>query len=134
MLEAWGVTMKITNKLIRFLFCIGGILLLAMDAEAAGPSAVAKSSTDLWPHSITSRTDFNTASRAEILIFLSVYKEKFSAAVNAEDLGVKSINTASLDLQSYKSTANYLSQTVFRRCHCPSSLRGELFATKQSSL
>lgn len=88
------------NGFIRFLlrFCIGGLLLiLTMIAQAAGPSAVAKSNIDLWPNLITSKEEFDTASRAEILIFLSVYKEKFSAEVKANDLNVKSINSVSFD-------------------------------------
>jgi peptidoglycan/xylan/chitin deacetylase (PgdA/CDA1 family) len=88
------------NNLVQLVwrFIIGGLLLtFAVVVDAAGPLEVAKSNANLWPNLISSRESFDTASRAEILIFLSVYKEKFSADVTPAELKVKSINSVSFD-------------------------------------
>jgi peptidoglycan/xylan/chitin deacetylase (PgdA/CDA1 family) len=79
-------------------FFIGWLLLtLAVVAKAEDSFEVAKSKANLWPKPISSREAFDIASRAEILIFLSVYKEKFSAEVKPADIKVKSINSVSFD-------------------------------------
>ncbi len=88
------------NRHIRHLFKLffGWILLaLSMNTQAAGPSTVAKLNSDLWPNSITSKQEFDTASRAEILIFLSVYKELFSTDIKPSVLKIKSINAVSFE-------------------------------------
>ena len=71
--------------------------MLTWSAHAAGPAAVAKANTNLWPDQISSKESYDTASRAEILLFLSVYQNMFAAPVNPADLGVKSINQSSFD-------------------------------------
>lgn len=82
---------------IRLILC--GVLGVSLTAivHAAGPSTVAKSNTTLWPDPITSKQAFDKASRAEILIFLSVYKENFNAEMKAADLNIKSFNAVSFE-------------------------------------
>lgn len=66
--------------------------LLATFVYADGPAAVAKSITLSWPLPIDSRVAFDTASRAEILLYLSVYKEQMANGIEPAALGVKTIN------------------------------------------
>jgi peptidoglycan/xylan/chitin deacetylase (PgdA/CDA1 family) len=83
------------------------ILLLAMSAYtptltwAAGPEKLATSPRSNWPFLIKQRTEFDTASRAEILVFveglnrISKYntESEWSSWLNVKRPNLKSINT-----------------------------------------
>lgn len=75
-----------------------GLGLLAGNALAAGPAVFATLDRTLWPEPLHSQAAFDTASRAEILIFAQALQasEGFDEAGWKARLGLKSANLQSL--------------------------------------
>lgn len=74
-----------------------GLWLGTHCAVAMGPEEVAKADFSLWPHPVTNRGDFNTASRAEILLSALALDRYLNAGIQPADIGVKQIQTNSLE-------------------------------------
>lgn len=83
-------------------------LSTAISAQGVGPAVIAKSSTSLWPNTISSKTEYDQASRAEILIFLSIYKEFFSGNMDPASLGTHSIDWNSMNQWRNRFRINWL--------------------------
>lgn len=82
-------------------FAIFGVVLLTLAPQsslvhAGGPPSVALADQSRWPEAIRSRKDFDRASRAEILVFLSVYRDLALGAPSVEKLGVKKVDKDSV--------------------------------------
>lgn len=73
--------------------------LLAGTAEAAGPATFATIDRSGWPKSLASAADFDTASRAEILMFSKVLlaSESLDAQALKQRLGVKQVDMKSVE-------------------------------------
>ena len=78
------------------LLLIGVAILATKISFAAGPKEVARADQSLWPHEIKSTEAFNTASRAELLLFLSSYKGITSSDPTQDSLGIKKVNLDSI--------------------------------------
>ncbi len=74
------------------------LLLLSLQAYAAGPESVAKSDRSLWPDPIDSVAGYDRASRAEILVFATALAEvsDMNDAALMDTLHVKNIDRASI--------------------------------------
>lgn len=72
--------------------------LLAGVAQAAGPTSIATLERDLWPQQLASEGAFDTASRAEILMFAQILQasEGLDEAAWMQRLGLKSVNLHSI--------------------------------------
>lgn len=75
--------------------CAVFLFAVSVFAQAAGPQDVAKADFSLWPRPIASRADFDTASRAELLVAALAF-EKALLKLAPADLGVKQIQADSL--------------------------------------
>jgi peptidoglycan/xylan/chitin deacetylase (PgdA/CDA1 family) len=111
---------------IRFLFLAVG--LLASAVQAAGPQSMATVDRATWPAKLDSSAAFDTASRAEILMFAKALlaSETSDEAALKQQLGVKQVNLDSLQtvrqrfwarlLQNYQlAVVNCTNRTAF----CP---------------
>lgn len=76
---------------------LGGALMLTGSAFAAGPAQIAKADGALWPHAIENRADFDTASRAELLVSATVLDDLIRNTPDPIDLGIKRVNADSVD-------------------------------------
>jgi len=65
-------------------------------AYAAGPAEVAKADFSLWPLPITGVADFDTASRAELIVSAIALDDYSRMAIQPGDLGIKSLHADSL--------------------------------------
>lgn len=65
-------------------------------AHASGPSNVAKADFTLWPHVIENSSEFNKASRAELIISALTLDDYFTKALQPADLDIKTIHEDSL--------------------------------------
>jgi peptidoglycan/xylan/chitin deacetylase (PgdA/CDA1 family) len=79
---------------------VGAIMGLCLSVQpavdAAGPVEVAKADFSLWPHAIESRTAFDAASRAELLVSALSLESFLESTPAPADLGVKQIRADSL--------------------------------------
>ncbi|RFA31389.1 hypothetical protein CAI21_01870 [Alkalilimnicola ehrlichii] len=74
-----------------------GLLLFVGPANAAGPTSLAQGKAGLWPHAIESRTAFDAASRAELLVSATVLDTLIQHNPNADALGIRRLHEASVE-------------------------------------
>ncbi len=80
---------------------------VSLQAQAAGPEAIARSNRSLWPENIDSVSAYNRASRAEILVFASALgdiielnDDELKTTLKIKSLDRNAINTLKARLQS----------------------------------
>lgn len=81
---------------MRRLIAAAAALMLAGTVFAAGPAQVAKAEAGLWPHSIDSRTAFDTASRAELLVSADILDRLLRTPPAAAELGIMRVEDDSV--------------------------------------
>jgi peptidoglycan/xylan/chitin deacetylase (PgdA/CDA1 family) len=72
-------------------------LLMSGSVFAAGPAQVATVDGALWPHSIETRADFDTASRAELLVSATILDALMRNPPGADELGVRRMDEGSVE-------------------------------------
>ncbi|MGY4534539.1 peptidoglycan/xylan/chitin deacetylase (PgdA/CDA1 family) [Pseudomonas sp. TE3786] len=119
---------------VRFLLLAVG--LLATSAYAAGPQSMATMDRAGWPEQLNSSAAFDTASRAEILMFAKTLLASESIAEPAlkEQLGVKQVNLASLETVRQRFWARLLENYLRAKVSCTEAAAFCPAITDQGSL
>lgn len=99
------------------------VTLLASAVQAAGPQSMATVDRASWPEQLHSPAAFDTASRAEILMFAKALLASESADVSAlkQQLGVKQINLQSLQVVRQRFWARLLQNFQLAQLSCSQS-------------
>jgi peptidoglycan/xylan/chitin deacetylase (PgdA/CDA1 family) len=106
----------------RLFLVVTACLLAAFSTFAQGPKQIAKISRSLWPYEINSVTEFDFASKMEMLVFIEVLEGQ--EKLNNEDslaryLGLEKVAVASVELWKGKVKNNLL--TNFNALSKPSN-------------
>lgn len=96
------------------------VSLLAANAHAAGPRSMALMDRSGWPEAVTAPAAFDTASRAEILMFARTLlaSENLDETALQAQLGVKRVNMASVEAVRQRFWAQLLRNYQLAQASC----------------